>query len=155
MPKPTLRGRLRSALSVLVGPSWAGKLTGFLGGYNATDPRRKIIDPQVALSRGKTTANQLLNGNLSQLRSYCRDLERNNPTARACVEGLSALVVGSGIGLEPDTGDEALDERISEFFKEWCSHCGSNGESIEYLMHLGFREVVVAGESLWRIVYDE
>ena len=131
----------------------ATTLIGWLGGYNATDPRRKILD-SAQLMASRTTANQLLNSNLATLRSYCRNLERNNPTARAGIEALVALVVGSGISLEPDTGDEAADSMIREMFNVWCEKASVHGESIWSLQALGMREMPTAGEGLWRIVYD-
>ena len=140
----------RSILKSLLSPI-ASTLVGWLGGYNATDPRRKILDPRQLLA-AKTTANQLLNGNLASLRAYCRNLERNNPTARAGIEALKALVVGSGIALEPDTGDETLDKRIRDLFNDWCEHAGIHGESIWQLQAMGMGEQVTAGEGLWRLV---
>ncbi len=144
---------VRSIVSKLLSPI-ATNLIGFLGGYTATDVRRKVIDHQSQLFPNRSTANQILNGNLDQLRSYCRDLERNNATARAGIEALTALVVGSGIGLEPDTGDEELDRAIGDAFREWCESCGVHGESMAQLQSLGIRDVVCAGEGLWRFVYD-
>ena len=144
---------VRNLVSAFLSPV-ATTLIGWLGGYNATDPRRKILDGSQLLAPQKTTANQLLNGNLSALRGYCRNLERNNPTARAGIEALTALVVGSGISLEPDTGDEILDGQLRDMFNEWCEKSSVCGQSIWYLQALGMREMVTAGEGLWRIVYD-
>lgn len=129
----------------------ASAVVGF-GGYTATDPRRKIIDQQIRLN--KESANQLLNANLPALRAHCRNLQRNNPTAKAAIEALRGIVVGTGIGLEPDTGDETADDRLREIFNEWLESCGVNGESIGELQGLGMREEVVAGEGLWRLVSD-
>lgn len=143
-----------SILSTILSPV-ATKLIGWLGGYNATDPRRKILDPSTSLMASKASANQLLNGNLSKLRDYCRNLERNNPTARAAVEALKALVVGNGIALEPDTGDAAVDSILRDSFNEWCESCGVNGESIWQLQSLCLSDMVIAGEGIWRLVGDE
>jgi lambda family phage portal protein len=120
-------------------------------GYNATDPRRKMLD-KAGLYAPTSTANQLLNGSLESLRNYCRNLERNNPTARAGIEALTALVVGEGIGLEPDTGDEATDAMVRDRFNQFCDNCGVHGESIYHLQSLGVREMVTAGEGVWRFV---
>jgi lambda family phage portal protein len=128
--------------------SWTANTIG-LGGYTATDPRRKILSPR---RPGKATANELATANLPQLRNYSRHLERNNPTMRAGVDGLVALVVGSGIDLEPDTGDEKTDEIIRQGWKEWCESCAVDGRDIFQLQSQGFREVVTAGEGLWRLV---
>ena len=140
---------IRSILSKLLS-SVASTVGGFLG-YNATDPRRKMI-PQSMRMAGKSTANQLLSGSLPELRTFCRHLERNNPTARAAVEGIVALVVGKGIRLEPDTGDPDLDTRIHDYISRWFLRCGVHGESIYELEALAMREEFVAGEALWRLV---
>ena len=120
---------VRNIVSSFLSPV-ATTLIGWLGGYNATDPRRKILDSAQLLAPQRTTANQLLNGNLATLRAYCRNLERNNPTARAGIEALTALVVGSGISLEPDTGDEILDGQLRDMFNVWCEKASVSGESI-------------------------
>ena len=121
-----------------------------VGGYNATNSRRKFISQQMASRRD--SANALLNGDLQALRAHCRQLERNNSSARAGIEALAALVVGSGISLEPNTGDEDTNKAIGKEFKAWLIHLGINGEDIFQLQHLGFREVVSTGELVWRIV---
>ena len=128
--------------------SWTANTIG-LGGYTATDPRRKILSPRRPVS---ATANELATSSLPQLRAYSRQLERNNPTARAAVDGLCALVVGLGIDLEPDTGDEKTDELIRKEWKDWCESCAVDGRDIFQLQLQGFREVVTAGEGLWRLV---
>lgn len=128
--------------------TWTANTIG-LGGYSATDPRRKILSSRRPVS---ATANELATSSLPQLRAYSRNLERNNPTARAAVDGLCALVVGSGIDLEPDTGDEKTDELIRAEWKSWCESCCVDGRDIFQLQSQGFREVVAAGEGLWRLV---
>jgi capsid protein len=75
-----------------------------------------VIDRQAFSNR--STANQLLNGALPMLRSYCRNLERNNPTARAGILALDALIVGSGIALEPDTGSDADNIMVRAAFND-------------------------------------
>lgn len=145
---------IRSVISAIFSPL-ATKL-GFWGhGYNATDPRRKIIDPRQLIGQSRATANQLLNGSLPVLRAYCRNLERNNPTARAALEGVVSVVVGTGIALEPDTGDESLDKDMREMFNRWCESCGVGGESMWELQSLAMREIFNSGEMVWRIVYDQ
>lgn len=129
--------------------TWTASSIG-LTGYNATDPRRKILSN--ARRPGSMTANELSTSSLPQLRNYSRQLERNNPTARAAVDGLVALVVGSGIDLEPDTGDKKTDELIRKEWKDWCDSCCVDGRDIFQLQGQAFRDVVVAGEGLWRLV---
>lgn len=129
--------------------TWTANNLGMTG-YSATDPRRKILSK--AQRPTSSTANELATSSLVQLRNYSRQLERNNPTARAAVEGLVALVVGSGIDLEPDTGDKELDDLIRKEFKDWCEQCSVDGRDIYALQSQGFREVATAGEGLWRYV---
>lgn len=139
------RGVFNSTLSSV------GSIFG-MGGYTATDPRRPVLG-QVRPSAA--TANQLLTASLSGLRSFSRHVERNNPTARAAVEALVANVVGTGIALEPDTGDEAIDKRLSAAWNDFIQDCCINGEhDIYWLQGQAMREVVVAGEFIWRLVVD-
>lgn len=129
--------------------SWAANMIG-MGGYNATDPRRKIIMRGQRPTRA--TANELAMASLNTLRNHARHLERNHPTARAAVDGLCALVVGSGIALEPDTGDERNDEKLRAAWVDYIEHLTVDGRNLYQLQEQGFREVVVAGELLWREV---
>jgi lambda family phage portal protein len=148
MRKP---GLVRSMLQAIMTPV-ASALSGFAGaGYSATDPRRKVIS-RGQLFQNRATANQLLNGSLSQLRTYCRHLERNNPTARAGVLALDALIVGTGIDLAPDTGVDESNELIRRIFYDWMISVGVSGCDIYELQHLAVRELPVAGEWIWRIV---
>lgn len=152
-PRQYLRN-LRSALSSLFNATWTagGSLFG-IGAYAATDPRRK---PRANNQRPASgTANQALVGNLPLLIAHCRDLERNNPTARACVEALVANVVGSGIGLEPDCGNDQINARIRPIWLEFIADCAANGRhDIYYLQCQGMREIPVAGAFLWRLIHD-
>ncbi len=128
-------------------------ITGFfgLGGYSATDPKRKISP--AGTRPVNATANQLLSTSLPQLRALCRNLERNNPVARGSVEGLLALIVGTGIGLEPDSGDEKIDERIRAVWIDFIADCAANGfHDMYYLQGQALREMVTAGEFVWRLV---
>jgi capsid protein len=131
------------------GATWSANLVG-LGGYSATDPKRKILMP--GQRPGRASANELAMGSLYQLRNYCRHLERNNPTARAIVDGLTALVIGSGIALEPDTGNPSIDDKLRDAWIEWSSQVTVDGRDLFHLQQQGFREIVTSGELLWRLV---
>ncbi len=147
----TIGARIRSAISSMFNATWSS-VGGFLGigAYSATDPRRKILP--TGMRPVTATANQILTQNLPLLRAHCRHLERNNPTARAAVEALVACVVGSGIGLEPDTGDPDIDKRIRDEWLKYIADCAINGDhDIYYLQCQAFREVVTAGEFIWRL----
>lgn len=115
--------------------------------YDALDPSRKLIDR--AIYQSKQQANEVLNGGLRSLQYHCRHLERNNPTARAIIEGLTGLVVCTGISLEPNTGDPAIDDLVKAEWEKYIRHCAVDGRSLYELQDLGFREVVTVGESLW------
>jgi len=142
---------LVNALRDLVSPtSWSQSGTTGVGGYSATDPRRLIL--QKSGRPGNHTANELLTSNLPQLRAWCRHLERNNPTARAGVEALVALVVGTGIALEPETGDPRTDKLIREQWVEYIANCTVNGLDLYHIQGQAFRDVPTAGELLWRFV---
>lgn len=128
--------------------SWSASIVGgTASGYNALDPTRKLIEALKAQS--KQTANEVLSQGLRGLQAHCRHLERNNPTARAIIEGLTALVVCSGIRLKPDTGDAELDKTIDADFRDWLCHACVDGRSFFELQDDGFREVVAVGEGLW------
>lgn len=139
-------------LGTILSSTWS-TIGGFfgVGGYSATDPRRKILP--IGYRPQNATANQLLTASLSGLRAYCRHLERNNPTARAAVEGLVANVVGTGIDLAPDTGDATTDARLGMAWADFRRDCVANGQhDLYYLQCQSFREVVIAGEFLWRFL---
>jgi lambda family phage portal protein len=146
---------VRNILSLVLSPI-SSTLAAWVGGYNILDPRRKVVDKiGHKLNQNKTTANQLLNAGGQALRAYCRELERNNPSARAGVEALKALLVGTGIALEPDTGNESLDQQIRDYFNQWVSHAGVHGETLYELQGLGVGDLVTCGEGIWRFVFDE
>jgi lambda family phage portal protein len=86
------------------------------------------------------------------LRDISRQLERNHPTARAGVEALKALIVGTGIALAPETGDQGDDDSMRAMFDRWSATCGVNGESLFDLQRLACADMVVAGEIIWRLV---
>lgn len=140
----------RSFLGALFSSTWNSLGSGAMA-YDATDPRNTSL--RGSLWRPSSTAD--LVSSIPALRNISRSFDRNNATVRAIVEGLVANVVGSGIGLEPNTGDEKIDEKIRVEWVKYCKDCGVNGESLFALQQVGFRDVVIAGESLWRLVVDE
>lgn len=132
----------------------ATTLMGFVGGgYTATDPRRKLLGNN-HWNQNKASANTLLSAAGPLLRSHCRNLERNNPTARAGIEAITGLVIGTGIALEPETGDDALNAQVRSLFNRWMATVGVDGCDIYHLQTQAMREVATVGEALWRIVPD-
>jgi len=129
-------------------------LSGFMGwGYTATDPKRKILDKGLWTSN-RATANELLNSSITELRSKCRDLVRNNPSAKAGCDAVAALLIGTGIALEPDTGDEVVDAKIREQWNRWIKSCDIDGRDLYALQLEAAHELPQAGESIWRMIVD-
>lgn len=129
-------------------------LSGMMGwGYTATDPKRKILDKGLWTSN-RATANELLNSSITELRSKCRDLVRNNPSAKAGCDAVAALLIGTGIALEPDTGDEVVDAKIREQWNRWIKSCDIDGRDLYALQLEAAHELPQAGESIWRMVVD-
>lgn len=153
--RSAIASRIAMAAGVVAGSraaTWVASALGANAGYNVNNKSRKI------LSQGRQpsskTAMDLGLSELAPLRNYSRQLERNNPTARAAGDAITALVVGSGIALEPDqpewTADQA--ERVRKAWSEWCDCATVDGRSIYELQRQGFREVFFAGELVWRFV---
>lgn len=154
--KPTFSERVsgelrrgRSIFSAIFSSTW-NSLGSFIGSYDAVDPRNTAMRGVI----GRPTTAADLATSTPYLRNLCRNYERNNAGARAMVEGLVANVVGSGISLEPDTGDAATDEKIREAWGDYIRDCSIDGCSLYELQTLAFRDVVVAGEAIWRFVVD-
>jgi lambda family phage portal protein len=124
-------------------------LNSWLGAYNSTDPRRKILE---LFNVQKATSNQALGGNLPNLVNQCRHLERNCPSARAISEGWVADVVGTGIDVAPETGSTARDKNIRDAWLEWAEYAGVDGTSLWELQAQAMREVTVAGSFIWRFL---
>lgn len=146
--------RLVDGMRAVIG--WSMNALG-MSGYNATNPRRKILQPSRRPSQA--TANELASSSLPLLRAYGRDLERNNPTARGAVDGTTALVVGSGIALEPEGWEELGEKRQAEVIElvraewmHWCETCTVDGRCLDELESQGWREQFITGEALWRLV---
>jgi len=124
-------------------------MAGFLGAYGSTDPRRKFFD---GFKFQKSTSNEALGWNLPTLVNQCRHLERTTATGRAIVEGFKCDVIGTGIAVEPDTKDAALNDAIRDEFNAWAECAGVDGSSLWELQAMAASEVAVAGRVLWRFV---
>jgi lambda family phage portal protein len=120
------------------------------GGYQVLDPNRKIING-LAKMLAQYSANELANLSLPQLRSLCRKLDRDNSTARSAADAFVAEIVGTGIALEPDTGDKITDEAIKPYLDEFWRGCDITGRrSIYDLQQEAARSWFIAGEHIWR-----
>lgn len=82
--------------------------------------------------------------------SRCRDLENNNPLAKAIIDVLLSHVIGGG--LIPEIGDE----RIEKEFKEWCENTRFGCyRSFYQMQELVLRTVLVAGDVLINLVIED
>lgn len=140
----------RSYFSAVFSSTWSS-LGSFLGTYDAVDPRNKAMRGVI----GTQASEPSLVASLPYIRNLCRNYERNNPTVRAGMEAIVALTVGSGIALEPDSGDPVWDALIRRGWVEYINDCTTTGQNIYALQSIGMRDAVIAGELLWRFVVDD
>jgi lambda family phage portal protein len=147
---------LRSADSQLgtwFSSTWS-KLGTWFGVYDAIDPRNDAMRDVVRSLMNRDANGIDMAASIPMMRGLARNFERNNPTPRAVVEGIVANVIGSGIALEPDTGNPLTDAKIRPIWLDYLRSCGPNGEDIYQLESMACREMVVAGEALWLFVED-
>jgi lambda family phage portal protein len=134
------------------GATWSQSMFGgSQGAYWATDPRREILE-NLARIAGASSANELISAHGPRLRAISRQLVRNHPSARALIEGSTAVHVGTGIDLVLDTGDTKLDEALQPLWEIARDHAGVHGESLFELQAQAWREKVIGGGCLWRWV---
>lgn len=136
--------------SLLRAATWSASALGYGSAYNATNPRRKILN--ASRRPGSYSARELATNSLPDLRRYARQLERNNPVVRAAVEGQVATVIGTGIALEPEFDNPEHAARISAAWNDYIRSCTVDGRDLYDLQRQGFREVFNAGALLWRFV---
>lgn len=139
----------RSLFSAIFSSSW-NSLGSWLNTYDAVDPRNHAMRGLIA--RPASAADLVTSQ--PYIRNLCRNKERNNATVRAAVEGLVANIVGTGIDLEPDTGNPENDEKLRAEWIKYKRDCFIDGMCLDEGQTLACREVVVAGEGLWRLVID-
>jgi hypothetical protein len=73
-----------------------------------------------------------------------------SPVYRGLVEGRKAELVGTGIGIEPMTGDKGLDKVLRDLWNEQASDLGHLGESLWELQRIASGEIDAGGSVLWR-----
>jgi lambda family phage portal protein len=122
------------------------------GAYHPLDKGRLVADP---IRYASGTMNALLSMSVQELSDILRQLERNNATVRAAVEAYKARVVGTGITVRPDTGNDDWDKRISDRWNEIRSHLGADGESDMELQRIWCGDCVVSGACFGRFVAIE
>lgn len=121
------------------------------GAYPSTDPRRKVNDGWYP----RPTTAQQLTWDLSRLTAQGRHLDRATPVFRGMVEGRKAELVGTGIAIEPDTGDTKLNQRIKAVLSRTLQKIGANEESIWTLQRMASGEIDCTGTFLWRLIAIE
>jgi lambda family phage portal protein len=97
--------------------------------------------------------NDDLDADRYELRRRSRHAWQNSASARAIVEADVALVVSTGIDIEPDTGSDQSDERIREAWAQWTEHASACGTmDLWTLQRQARRSERTAGEFLWALV---
>ena len=152
MARPSLVSRVATAWSALRSAwlSSAGLSIGGKGEYYASnDPTRGIIDRTKFRPRTRS-ADQALVPSLQQLVADLRALDCRSPLIRAGVDGLRAELVGTGIGIQPNTGDADLDRDILEIYELWADQAQTDGGSLYGWQWTSAGEFVTAGAVLAR-----
>ncbi len=99
-----------------------------------------------------TGPNAALGPGLHRLRDRARDLYRNDPYARRAVKSIVANMVGTGIQLHANTGDEERDQVIDRAWETSMLEIDADGRtSGPGLQAIMVTTMVVAGEFLARI----
>ena len=143
---------IRTALE-RIGTAWQVLTRGYFGAEanrltNASKPRNQAAQTENAGPYGADS-----------LRSWARQLVRDNAYSWGVVNTIVANVIGSGITQESalDLPDEELaasiNERRDKIWQQWCEVCDINGE-LHYheIQQLVMSEIVEAGECLIRYV---
>lgn len=156
MKARTLTIRQAAGLAVrglmsLLGATWTTVST-WAAAYASTDLSRKEVFNN--WRPFTLTANQALAGNLTRLVAQCRHLERTTPLGRAVCEGLAADIVGTGIDVLPNSGDENLDPKLYLGWTDWAEHALVDGRSLWEWQNSIPRELCTAGAGLARLVLD-
>lgn len=113
-----------------------------IGGHSA-NWRGSNRDPNAELRAGRG-----LNG----IRWRARDLDQNNPYARALVDRFVDGLVGTGLRPGIDTGNEALDALAYEIYELWCEVAVPNVKTTSAgLQRMFVRQRLRDGEFLCRI----
>ena len=126
---------------------------GYATAYPSTDPNRLFLENWFPRN---ATADQTLLWNLTTIIAQLRQLERSNSSVKSLVEGFACDIVASGIDVEPDTGDDALNERIRAEWLYWCEDASPTGLSLWEMQNQASNEWCTGGASLFReIILNE
>lgn len=92
------------------------------------------------------------------LRARARDLERNSDFANSILHAFKRNVVGKGYSLQARTGDEELNRKIEDLWKQWTmkENCDITGtQSFNQLLRMAVVRKKVDGGMLFRMVYTD
>lgn len=104
-------------------------------------------------AHASANVNDDLCADLAQLRRRSRNAWQNSSTARAVVEADIALVVSTGIDVEPDTGNAETDARLRDAWSRWTEQASACGTMDLWTMQRQARRSErLAGEFLWVLV---
>lgn len=102
------------------------------------------------LSSG-TSANAEIIPQVTRLRERSRDLIRNNPHAAKALNVLVSNIIGAGITAQPNTGNDSLNQKITEIWNLWVSECDADEQLDFYgIQDLITRTMFESGECLVR-----
>lgn len=125
--------------------------SGYLAAYASTDVGRKSMQ---GFKPRKATANQALVPTLTTLVAQCRHLDRTSSEARGVVDGLVADVIGSGIDILPDTGNDDWNLLLLNAWHRYWDCATIDGRPLNEWQAAAFRDMCTAGASLDRFILD-
>lgn len=94
--------------------------------------------------------------NRNTIRARARDLERNSDMANSIIGAYRRNVVGHGWTLQARTGEEELNHKIEETWKEWCrrKNCDvTQAQSFNQMLRMAERRKKVDGGILFKKCY--
>lgn len=99
------------------------------------------------------TVNSAIGMNLARLRERSHDLVRNTPFGARAITVKTSHVVGTGIRVEWDTGNDKLDQAVGTAFEDWSGDCCIEGR-LDFAGHQGLavRAMFEGGESVIRMI---
>lgn len=119
--------------------------------YSATRPSKFRRNRTGLPAMGSGADYHLRNGaTWLQALEYARDLDRNDTVIGSMIDRAVDSTISDGIDPEPDTGNDELDQLLTERWAEWSAdpgQCDVTGEStFDQLEQLAFRQMLVDGD---------
>lgn len=125
---------------------------------------RQVLEAQRSYDAGdysRTNANWMVTNQSAEytdrysrdtVRARARDLERNSDLMTSVIGPFVRNVVGKGLILQAETGDDALNEQIEHLWKLWCKkrNCDVTGtQSLNQILRMAVRRKKVDGGILF------